>query len=121
LWNKCHCLENISSWLRQASFRFLNSALKIEPEHRNQALTDAVSEIQLLIKMLLKICTNGKERDDIAGFSDSESESNSTPHQSLECVTFREQSYFPHHEPKIGNEIGVGLKREERLAISLPP
>jgi hypothetical protein len=39
LWTKCNRLENISSELRQISFRLLNSGMQTEPEHRNQALT----------------------------------------------------------------------------------
>jgi hypothetical protein len=76
--------------LRQTSFRLLSSALKTEPDHENQALTDPVSKIQWVIEKSLKIGTNGKERDEMTGFSDSESESNYTSHQSLEHMASRE-------------------------------
>jgi hypothetical protein len=89
LWNKCRGLENQKNTPggnRQTSFRLLNSAMKTEPEQQNQALTEHVSKIQWLIEKSLKICTDGKERDEMTELMNSESRINYTSQQSLECI-----------------------------------
>jgi hypothetical protein len=89
--------------------------MKTEARSQNRALTGALSHIQMLIAKYLQIYTRAKQSHEFTGSSNSQAESDCSSHMSVEAQPSPEQSYLQNEEPKIENEIGVGLHRERGI------